>query len=118
MGDATHCLTRMGQSLCWIVYLFIGYASLVAYTSGGGKEISFVFTELFHLPFSNTIGSVLFLLIFGGIIYLGYEIVERVNSILFIRMIIAFLFMIGLAPKNIHLDLLNRQNSSFLLLIF
>ena len=105
-------LNKFGQAICWIVYLFIGYASLVAYTSGAGKEISFVFTELFHIPFSNTLGSILFLLVFGGIIFIGYGIVERVNSVLFISMIIAFLLMIGLAPKNINFELLNRQNSS------
>lgn len=103
-------LNKYGQGICWAVYLFIGYASLVAYTSGGGKEISFVLTEIGHMPFSSHWGSCIFLLVFGGIIYLGYRFVERVNAVLFISMIVAYLCMIGLAPKAINMNLLERQN--------
>lgn len=102
-------LNRFGQVVCWVVYLFIGYASLVAYTSGGGKEVSFVLTDILNIPFSVTWGSVLFLVLFGGIIYLGYRVVERVNTILFISMMLAYLFMIGAAPKEINFQLLERQ---------
>jgi tyrosine-specific transport protein len=111
-------LNKFGQTVCWIVYLFIGYASLVAYTSGGGKEFSFVLTDILHIPFSSSLGSVIFLLIFGSIIYLGYRIVEKVNLILFISMIAAYVCMIGLAPKEINIQLLERQDWSINNLFF
>ena len=105
-------LNKFGQIVCWVVYLFIGYASLVAYTSGGGKEISFVWTEIMKLPLSSTIGSIIFLLIFGGLIYFGHLIVNKVNTILFVSMIIAYLCMIGYFPKEINGQLLMRQDWS------
>ncbi|KIC71124.1 Tyrosine-specific transport protein 1 [Candidatus Protochlamydia amoebophila] len=100
----------MWTAVCWVVYLFIGYASLVAYTSGAGKEVSFVLTKILHIPFSSALGSLIFLVAFGGVIFLGYHMVERVNSIPFISMIAAYLLMISLAPKEINLHLLERQN--------
>lgn len=111
-------LNKFAQCVCWIVYLFIGYASLIAYTSGGGKEISFVFSEILLIPFSNTLGSVIFMVCFGGIIYLGHKIVERVNTILFISMIVSYLFMIGLAPKEIQPSLIERQDWSLQYLLY
>ncbi len=111
-------LNKFGQAVCWIVYLFIGYASLVAYTSGGGKELSFVLTEILHIPFSSALGSIAYLFVFGGVIYLGYQIVERVNTILFISMIVAYLCMLGLAPKEVNSHLLERQDLNLNNLLF
>lgn len=111
-------LNRFGKFVCWLVYLFIGYFSLTAYVSGGGKEISFVATEIFQLPLSNYLGSLFFIFIFGSILYLGHKTVERVNTILFMSMILAYLFMIVLARPEVKFYLLERQNFSTQNLIF
>lgn len=102
-------LNQYGKMVCWLVYLFIGYFSLIAYISGGGKEISFVATEIFKFPLSNYLGSFIFIFIFGIILYLGHRIVERVNTILFISMMLAYIFMIILSQTEIKLHLLERQ---------
>ena len=111
-------LNKFGQIVCWVVYLFIGYASLVAYTSGAGKEISFVWTEILKIPLSSTVGSSLFLLFFGSLIYLGHLVVNRVNIILFVSMILAYFCMIGYFPKEINNELLMRQDWSASNLLF
>lgn len=103
-------LNKFGQIVCWVVYLFIGYASLVAYTSGGGKEISFILTELFGFPLSETLGMIIFLFLFGGVAYIGYQFLGKVNTLLFIAMMMAYLAMLGIAPKEINFQLLERQN--------
>lgn len=103
-------LNKYGKIVCWLVYLFIGYFSLTAYISGGGKEISFVVTEILKWPLSNYAGSFIFISIFSIILYLGYRIVERVNTILFISMIIAYLFMIILSHSEVKLPFLERQD--------
>jgi tyrosine-specific transport protein len=105
---ASKLLNRFGQIVCWLVYLFIGYFSLIAYVSGAGKELSFVATEILNLPHSNFLGSFIFISVFGGILYLGYRTVERVNTILFISMIVAYVIMIVLAQNEIKLFLLER----------
>ncbi len=103
-------LNQSGKIVCWLVYLFIGYFSLIAYVSGGGKEISFVATEIIKLPLSNYLGSFIFISVFGIILYLGHRTVERVNTILFISMIVAYIFMIVLVHPEVKLHLLERQD--------
>lgn len=105
-------LNKFGQIVCWITYLFIGYASLIAYTAGGGKEISFTFTKIFNIPISNQQGIITFLIIFGSLTYLGSKILNKVNTILFISMITAYIFMLTLIPNEINFNLLERQNWS------
>jgi len=125
MGNGTHIismssklLNQFGKSVCWLVYLFIGYFSLTAYVSGGGKEIAFVTTEILKVPLSNYVGSLIFILIFGIIIYQGHRVIERVNTILFISMIVAYFFMISLAHSEINLHLLERQDLSITNFLF
>lgn len=103
-------LNKYGMAVCWLVYLFIGYFSLTAYISGGGKELSFVATEIFELPLSNYLGSFIFISLLGIILYLGHRTVERVNAVLFISMIIAYLFMVVLTNSEVKLHLLERTD--------
>lgn len=103
-------LNQYGKIVCWLVYLFIGYFSLTAYVSGGGKEISFVATEILKSPLSSYWGSFVFIFIFGIVLYLGHRTVERVNTILVVSMIIAYIFMILLVSPEVKLHLLERQD--------
>lgn len=125
MGSGAHIislssklLNRFGKAVCWLVYLFIGYASLIAYVSGGGKEIAFVMQDILLIPFSNPLGSILFLLVFGLIVFVGHQIVEKVNTILFVSMVAAYLLMIGMSHAEINWPLLMQQNWNMKYMIF
>lgn len=111
-------LNRSGMVVCWLVYLFIGYFSLVAYVSGGGKEIAFVATEIIKSPLSNYWGSFIFISAFGLVLYLGYKTVERVNTLLFIGMMVAYVLMILLAQSEVNLELLKRHDLDLTNLFF
>lgn len=111
-------LNKYGEMLCWFVYLFIGYFSLTAYVSGGGKEISFVATEIFKFPLSNYFGSFFFISIFGVILYLGHRTVERVNLVLFVSMMTAYVLMIVLAYPEVQFSLLERRDPTANNLLF
>lgn len=111
-------LNKYGKMVCWLVYLFIGYFSLIAYVSGGGKEISFVATEILKFPLSSYLGGFIFISIFGVVLYLGHKVVERVNAIFFIAMIIAYVFMIILAFPEVKIDLIERKDLDFKNLFF
>lgn len=115
---ASKLLNPFGKIVCWLVYLFIGYFSLTAYVSGGGKEIGFVATEILKIPLSNYWGSFIFISLFGIILYIGHRTVERVNTILFISMILAYVGMIVLAQPEVKLHLLDRQDLDSKSLLF
>lgn len=116
---STNLLNKFWRVVCWIVYLFICYASLVAYISGGGKEISFVISEIFNFEFSDASGFITFTIIFGIILFLGHQSVERTNSVLFISMIFAYILLILISGSKINFNLLGRQEwNSQLLFVF
>lgn len=123
MKEGAHVITMastilgpVGKIVSWCVYLFISYASLVAYTAAGGSLVTNGTLHLFNWELSKEIGCLFFIVFFGGIIYLGNRIVGRVNAILFVAMIIAYFALVGTAFKEVKVELLKHAywKTSFL----
>jgi len=123
MKEGAHVITMastllgpIGKVISWCVYLFICYASLVAYTAAGGSLVINSVSTFFGMEFSKEWGCVLFIFLFGGIIYLGNTIVGRVNTILFVAMIVAYIALIGTGVSEVNTTLLTHRHwpTSFL----
>lgn len=123
MKEGAHVITMastllgpIGKAVSWCVYLFISYASIVAYTAAGGSLVMHGAVHLFGWEVSKELSCLLFILFFGGIIYLGNQTVGRVNSILFIAMILAYIVLVGTALPEVKLSFLKHKywNTSFL----
>jgi len=106
---SSRILGPIGKGISWIVYLFICYASIIAYTAGGGMQISHAVGKYLQIPISNEIGCAMFILFFGSIVYLGSAIIGRVNAILFTAMIVAFVLLIGMGVDEINPSLLMHR---------
>lgn len=105
-------LGPVGKAVSWLVFLFISYASLVAYTAAGGSLMIFGADSVFGWNVSKEIGCALFILLFGSVIYLGSCFVGRVNSILFVALIVAYIALIGSGISEVKVDLLFHRNWS------
>jgi tyrosine-specific transport protein len=123
MKEGAHVITMastllgpIGKVVSWCVYLFISYASIVAYTAAGGSLVLHGTFSLIGLEISKWVACLIFILVFGGIIYLGNRIVGRVNSILFVAMIITYFALVSTAFDEVKLELLKHVHwsSSFL----
>lgn len=117
MEDGVHIISMTsrilgvpGKMVSWCLYLFICYASLVAYTAGGGLQIAAVFNSYFDFVLSKELGAVLFIMIFGGVVYLGSNTVGRVNTILFIAMILAYVGLVSIGIPEVKSELLYKSN--------
>ncbi len=117
MEEGVHIITMssrilgpLGKAIAWILYLFICYASLVAYTAGGGIQISSTLQALLGITLSKGWSCALFVMLFGGIIYFGNVIVGRINSILFIAMIGAYIALVGVGAGEVKPILLEYKN--------
>ncbi len=104
---AKRFLGPIGQAISWIVYLYICYASLVSYAAGGGKLIALQL----GLPQSWTI--VLVALGLTLLIYMGTRLVGRVNTILFLGMLLAYVFLVGMGIEEIKPHFLSREGAWF-----
>jgi tyrosine-specific transport protein len=99
-------LGPLGKAIAWITYLFIGYASLVAYIAGGGALLQEAFNAITGLNFETWACALIFICIFGFIIDLGAKLVGKINAILVASMVIAYIFLVGFGIKEIKPDLL------------
>lgn len=113
MEEGVHVITMTsrilgwpGKAVSWCLFLFISYASIVAYTAGGGVQIA----HLFSLP--KDAGCLIFLLFFGGIVILGNVFVGRVNGVLFLTMIAAYIALVLTGFTEIKPELLILKNWS------
>lgn len=119
MEEGVHMITMSsrilglpGKMVSWLLYLFICYASLVAYTAGGGVQIATAIGDYFGLLLNKQIGAVVFILMFGGVIFLGNRTVGRVNAILFVAMVVAYLALVGIGISEVNPELLLHRNWS------
>lgn len=119
MKEGAHVLTMastilgpIGRVVSWCVFLFISYASLVAYTAAGGSLFLNGFQSVFGLTISNELSCFIFIMIFGSVVYLGSEIVGRVNAILFIAMIAAYFGLVGVGIGEVKTALLSHTKWS------
>lgn len=113
---ASRLLGPVGKIAAWILYLFIGYASLVAYTAGGGELLGAGLNSMLGISIPNHLAIVLFVIIFGIILYLGNVFLGRVNSLLMIGLIASYILMVaGGAPYiSWHLLLRNSWGSTLI----
>lgn len=115
MKEGAHVITMastilgpIGKIVSWCVYLFISYASIVAYTSAGGSLVINGAEQLFGLSIAKEWGCLFFIVFFGSVIYLGNRFVGRVNTILFLAMIVAYFALVGTSISEVKATLLTH----------
>jgi tyrosine-specific transport protein len=92
------------KTVAIFVYLFMNYASLVAYVSGGANLLS-GWADLFfnfHLPYE--IACVVFTFVFGFILFLGAQIVSKLNFWLVILLALSYFALVSFGLQGISLN--------------
>jgi tyrosine-specific transport protein len=103
-------LGRPGKVVSWLIYLFICYASLVAYTAGSGHLLTKALNSYASCSISKELGCLIFTLVFGPCLFFSHKRLGKVNAVLFIAMIIAYVVLISLSAPCIDSQNLLRQN--------
>lgn len=103
-------LGRGGKIIAWLLFLFISYASLVAYTAGSGHLLSKALASYSDINVSKEVGCLIFTLVFGPAIFFSHKALGRVNAGLFIAMIIAYFALITLSAPHIDSSQLLRSD--------
>jgi tyrosine-specific transport protein len=103
-------LGKWGKGVCWVTYLFLFYALLVAYISGIGNLCATFFKSSLHVPFPAWLGSLIFVLLFGWVIYLGTRKVDLFNRGLMVGKIGFFILLVIVGVSYINPGLLSRTD--------
>lgn len=116
MGDEAHVSTiatkligKYIKPIIWLLFLFISYASIVGYTAGAGLLVVTMFEQYMGLVISREMGVFLFAFVFGTVIYCGNILVGRVNSILFIGMLLAYFGLVFMGVDEIKPEFLLKK---------
>lgn len=102
MTMTSRMLGPVGKWIAAILYLFIGYASLIAYTNGGGNLLEDELGWRFGTTIPVSIYCTLIAVVLGGVIALGNKVVGRVNAILFVGMVASYLLLIVMGVREIN----------------
>ncbi|MEL7431003.1 MAG: aromatic amino acid transport family protein [Chlamydiota bacterium] len=90
-----------GKRICFFSYLFLFYSLLIAYISASSKIFSGFINHFAGIFLPPTLASVLFVLIFGGALFLGTRFIDGMNRFLMVGLGYSFFFMVFLgAPKT------------------
>lgn len=111
MADKT--LGLIGKAVCWIVYLFLFYCLLVAYVAGSGSLLNGVIASIMPISVPEWVGSVLFVILFGILVFLGTGAVDHFNRWLIAGLAISYAILIGIGSAGVKRDLLAHQNWSY-----
>jgi tyrosine-specific transport protein len=117
MQDDAHVITMtskilgpVGKVVAWILFLYISYASVVAYAAGGGLLVAKGLNSFTGLEVSKDTGAILLTVVFTLVFVFGGVIVGRVNSILFASLILAYLLLVSFGLDEVKPLLLKRQH--------
>ncbi|OOF50024.1 tyrosine transporter [Rodentibacter genomosp. 1] len=91
---------KFGRVVATAVLIIFLYALIAAYISGGGSLLNSLLSE----GLGNSVGIILFTLIFGAFIVIGTHSVDRINRVLFFVMLAAFVVVLGLMLPEIKMD--------------
>lgn len=105
-------LGRPGEVLCWALYLFVCYASLVGYAAGGGGQLAIAANDYFDMELSKEAAAALFTVVFTAVIYLGSQVVGRVNAILFAAMVGAYFILVVMGLPEVKSERLFTRHWS------
>lgn len=104
---AGELLGNKGKAVAWITYLFVCYASLVAYVDGGGR-ITLQALEAWGFDLTRSQAYFAFTAFFGAFLLLSNQFLSRINIVLFIALVGAYLYMIALGSAEVTPVLLER----------
>lgn len=108
-----HSLGRVGRWLTWVLYLFLFYSLLVAYTVDSGVYVSNFVRGIFPTDLPNWAGSAFFVLLFGVVVYMGTRTVDMWNRVMMVVKIAAYIGLVLFGIKHISPDLLARTKVTY-----
>ncbi|HSX12685.1 MAG TPA: aromatic amino acid transport family protein [Rhabdochlamydiaceae bacterium] len=110
---ASRLLGKPGKIICWLVYLFLFETVMIAHVAAGGS----IFGEIFSSA-SPAVSMIFYVLIFSPVVYLGTQMVDRLNILMFSGVIISYLLFVLIAYKHVNLSFLKYQDWSKAALAF
>ncbi len=105
---ASRLLGKPGKIICWLVYLFLFETVMIAHMAGGGG----IMNEIFSSHLAPAASMILYVLLFSPVVYLGTQMVDRLNIVMFSGVILSYLLFVFISYKSVNLHFLSYRDWS------
>ena len=102
-------LGRWGKTAAWILFLFMSYASIIAYIAGSGHLLAKGIVSL-GFPCSKELGCLFFTLLFAPFIFLPHTKLAKLNALLFYAMVLSYCLLIAIGLPFVQKELLSYSD--------
>lgn len=110
LSIVSYALGKGGKIFCWVAYLFLFYALLIAYIAASGSLCSSFLQKSYAL--APWVGSLFFVVLFGTIVFLGTRPVDLWNRMLMVGKIVFFLTLVWIGTSYVQPSFLMRSDLS------
>lgn len=107
-------LGRFGKSLCWIFYLFLFYAILVAYMAASGNILSHFLDTHFLIQVTPVTATLFFVAAIGILTFFGTKTVDLANRFLMFFKILFFVLVVVLCLKFLNPNFLQYSQTLYM----
>lgn len=106
-------LGQCGSAITWALFLFISYASMIAYTAAGGGLAAVFARAILGVDWSDEMGCLFFTLLFGGMLTLSNRHIGSLNGWLFLGMLAAYAALVAMGAKEVQAERLRHADWSY-----
>jgi len=115
---ADKTLGRGAKTIIFLLFGFLFYSIMVAYSSGSGALFAEFTEQLTGLRPPDFVGGGLFNLIFGALVLVGTKAVDKANRLMMLGLIVSYLLLVSLGigfidPKK--LEVMHLENALYAL---
>lgn len=110
LSMAQRYLGPVGKFVGGATFLFLYYCLEVSYISGGTPLMTTIVEKVSGYTLDSASSYLVFVAFFGGIVFLGTRVIDRVNWILMIGLIASYFWLIGVGSTEVQSSLLRRTN--------
>jgi tyrosine-specific transport protein len=96
-------LGKKGETVAWIIYLLLCYSLVCAYMSGGGDIFQYLL-NLIHIKTTEHIGTLIFALALGYIVYKGTASIDIINRFFMILKFLVLFLLIGVIAPHVEIS--------------
>lgn len=115
LSMASRFFGPVGKWIGGLSFLFLYYCLEVSYIAGGTPIFVSQMNSL-GIPLIGFKGYFAFACVFGLIVFLGSQVIDRVNWILMMGLVLSYFLLIGVGSHEVQISYLKRQNWNLFLL--
>ncbi|NGX43089.1 MAG: Tyrosine-specific transport protein [Chlamydiae bacterium] len=95
-------LGKIGKVLGWVLFAFLFYSLMVAFSAGSGQLCADFVEETVGITIPEWVGGLVLSLLFGVFLYMGTQTVDRINRLLMVCLVGTYFALVGIGSGHVN----------------